>query len=199
NFGVIDIRLYGNSSLGTSPSCTAGGDNARLINNAAVGADHEVVPFAGVTVLDDCVQSKPNTIDVTTGDKSSAFDTGMLSGGPAGHGPDRPVQPGLHPAVVRQVQLVELRDRLRSGRGRRAPEPAREGRGHHRVRDPRADAARELGHQPLPARTEPVHRARALARARPQWDQSPSALSRRRLSAPLMIAFAGEVSIVVII
>lgn len=82
NFGVIDIRLYGNSALGTSPSCTSGGDNARLINNAAVGADHELVPFAGVIALDDCVQSKPNTIDVTTGDKSAAFDTGMLSGGP---------------------------------------------------------------------------------------------------------------------
>jgi hypothetical protein len=92
NFGVIDIRLYGNSALGTSPSCTSGGDNERLINNAAVGADHELVPYAGVIVLDDCVQSKPNTIDVTTGDKSSAFDTGMLSGGPTDFSDGKPAR-----------------------------------------------------------------------------------------------------------
>ena len=92
NFGVIDIRLYGNSALGTSPDCTAGGDNARLINNAAVGADHELVPYAGVIVLDDCVQPRPNTIDVTTGDKSSAFDKGILSGGPTDFSDGKPAR-----------------------------------------------------------------------------------------------------------
>jgi hypothetical protein len=92
NFGVVDIKLYGNAALGTSPNCTAGGDNARLINNAAVGADHELVPFAGVTALDDCVQSRPNTIDVTTGDKSSAFDAGMLSGGPSDFSDGKPAR-----------------------------------------------------------------------------------------------------------
>jgi len=92
NFGVVDIKLYGNAALGTTPSCTSGGDDARLINNAAVGADHELVPYAGVTVLDDCVQSKPNTIAVTTGDKSSSFDTGMLSGGPADFSDGKPAR-----------------------------------------------------------------------------------------------------------
>lgn len=92
NFGVIDIKLYGNTTLGTSPNCTSGGDNARLTNNAAVGADHEVVPYAGTTVLDDCVQSRPNTIDVTTGDKSSAFDTGILSGGASDFSDGKPAR-----------------------------------------------------------------------------------------------------------
>jgi len=92
NFGVIDIKLYGNGSLGTTPSCTSGGDNGRLVNNAAVGADHEVVPFTGTTVLDDCVQSRPNTIDVTSGDKSSAFDAGILSGGAGTFSDGRPAR-----------------------------------------------------------------------------------------------------------
>ena len=87
NFGSIDILLYGNSALGTTPSCSNGGAGARFSQNIAVGADHELARLngplkpndGGALVDDDCVHALPDDLGGEPGD-GGQFDAGMLHG-----------------------------------------------------------------------------------------------------------------------
>jgi Flp pilus assembly protein TadG len=82
NFGFLDFHLYGNEDLGTTASCTNGGQNTRLDDNIAMGADHDYTKHptgTGNGADDDCTTPGPNKIAQGTGN-GSAFDTGMRSG-----------------------------------------------------------------------------------------------------------------------
>ncbi len=82
NFGFLDFHLYGNANLGTSPSCNIGGQNQRLDDNIALGADHDYTTHlsgVGAGLDDDCITPGPNKVAQGTGN-GSAFDSGMRSG-----------------------------------------------------------------------------------------------------------------------
>ncbi|CAN5517827.1 hypothetical protein BH20ACT2_BH20ACT2_22660 [soil metagenome] len=87
NFGPLDLGFFGNASLGTTKSCGSGGTKDRMINNIAVGADHDLEPFASGTAKVDTVACNissadppPNAAGTQTG--LSAEDTGQGLLGP---------------------------------------------------------------------------------------------------------------------
>lgn len=87
NFGPLDLGFFGNASLGTTPSCGSGDTKDRMVNNIAVGADHDLEPYVSGTAKVDTVacdtssaDPAPNAADTQTG--LSAKDTGQGLLGP---------------------------------------------------------------------------------------------------------------------
>ncbi len=101
NFGFLDFHLYGNADLGTTPSCTNGGQSGRLDDNIAMGADHDYTTHptgSGAGADDDCVTAGPNRVAQGTGN-GSAFDTGMRSGASFSDGEPARLRRGPYPKV----------------------------------------------------------------------------------------------------
>ncbi|MGQ0434881.1 MAG: pilus assembly protein TadG-related protein [Microthrixaceae bacterium] len=89
NYGFLDFGQFGNTDLNTSTSCGSGGYNARVRDNIAMGADHEVslfgsAPHGVVSVLDipACGSTpqtdRPNGTDTQTGNNSNDVSDGMF-------------------------------------------------------------------------------------------------------------------------
>ncbi len=101
NFGFLDFHLYGNEDLGTTASCSNGGQNQRLDDNIAMGADHVYTPHptgTGSGADDDCVTAGPNRVAQGTGN-GAAFDAGMRSGGSFSDGDPARLRRGNYPKV----------------------------------------------------------------------------------------------------
>ncbi len=99
NFGFLDFHLYGNEDLGTTASCTNGGQNQRLDDNIAMGADHDYATHptgTGAGADDNCTTPGPNKIAQGTGN-GSAFDAGMRSGASFSDGEPARLQRGSQP------------------------------------------------------------------------------------------------------
>jgi hypothetical protein len=84
NFGLLDIRQYGNATIGTTNVC-AGNTNNRLVDNLAFGADHQFSTYDPATgaaglKLDNCVAPQPNELQTYTGNVANIFDKGIASG-----------------------------------------------------------------------------------------------------------------------
>ena len=101
NFGDLDFQQYGNPVQNTSPSgCNNGGENGRLSDNIAMGADHtySTHPDGISTGIIDCPGNPgPNEASQGTGN-SSAFDAGILSGVNFGDGQNARLQRYPKPA-----------------------------------------------------------------------------------------------------
>lgn len=86
NFGLLDIALYGNDSLGTPEQC--GGDTqGNLAANIALGADHELTKWtgAGDTVRNDdtycpIFTALPNEVPTQTGGSNTGLENGFFRG-----------------------------------------------------------------------------------------------------------------------
>jgi hypothetical protein len=79
NFGLLDITQYGNTTLKTPQRCGNSFQQSRMIDNIALGADHEFTVYGeappdgwGATV------EGPNTLPPRTGNDVNAFDLGMV-------------------------------------------------------------------------------------------------------------------------
>jgi hypothetical protein len=101
NFGFLDFTQFGSSTLNTTLSCGSGGYNARVRDNIAMGADHDLSiygsdPHGNTQVLDPtaCASSpqgtKPNATNTQTGNNEADVTEGMFyrgtdypDGGPA--------------------------------------------------------------------------------------------------------------------
>lgn len=80
NFNLLDITQYGNATLNTPQRCGNSFQRARVIDNIAIGADHQFTIYNGTELDDGCGQPGPNTIPPRTGNDVSAFDTGLVHG-----------------------------------------------------------------------------------------------------------------------
>lgn len=89
NFGFLDFGQFGNSEMNTALSCGSGQYNARVRDNIAMGADHELSLFNGsphgtTQVLDITACSstpqgeRPNSTDTQTGNNSDDVRDGMF-------------------------------------------------------------------------------------------------------------------------
>ena len=83
NFNMLDVRQYGNETLGTPQRCGNLLDNKRLIDNITIGADHmfSTWPVGSAGVVDECSGApnpNPNMLEVRTGNDLSGFDSGMV-------------------------------------------------------------------------------------------------------------------------
>ncbi len=79
NFNMLDIRMYGNTTLKTTQRCGNSNQSTRLTNNIALGADHLFsIWTAAPDKVDECGTPGPNTIETRTGNFLSAFDAGIL-------------------------------------------------------------------------------------------------------------------------
>jgi Flp pilus assembly protein TadG len=101
NFGFLDFSQFGNEDLNTSESCGSGGFNARVRNNIAVGADHDLsiygsTPHNTTQVVDTVAcnanpqTQQPNAANTQTGNNEDDVTEGMFyraaaysDGGPA--------------------------------------------------------------------------------------------------------------------
>lgn len=83
NFNYLDFTFFGNSAVGTTERCS-GQENGRLSNNIAVGIDHDLSRFSGTEVIEgtECgsTEADPNTLHTNTGNRQSAFGSGIYSG-----------------------------------------------------------------------------------------------------------------------
>lgn len=101
NFGFLDFHLYGNEDQGTTASCANGGQNQRLDDNIAMGADHDYTRHAtgsGSGANDDCITPGPNKVAQGTGN-GSAFDGGMRTGSSFPDGKSARLQRGTYSKV----------------------------------------------------------------------------------------------------
>jgi Flp pilus assembly protein TadG len=82
NFNLLDITQYGNATLSTPTRCGNSFQQARMIDNIAIGADHLFSTFAtGTTpIVDGCGTAGPNTLPPRTGNDLNAFDLGIVHG-----------------------------------------------------------------------------------------------------------------------
>jgi hypothetical protein len=80
NFNLLDITQYGNETLQTPARCGNSFQLTRMIDNLAIGVDHELSIWTAARgdVVDACSVFKPNVVPPRTGNDQSAFDTGML-------------------------------------------------------------------------------------------------------------------------
>ena len=83
NFNLLDITQYGNATLNTPQRCGSSFERDRAIDNIAIGADHMFTVYNGTELDDGCGQPGPNTIPPRPGNDVSAFDTGLVHGGPS--------------------------------------------------------------------------------------------------------------------
>ncbi|MCZ7535754.1 MAG: pilus assembly protein TadG-related protein [Acidimicrobiia bacterium] len=84
DFNMLDVSQYGNEVLHTDspnphPYCEGNADN-KLMQNIAMGVDHDLTVYVGTEILDGCYNAGPNTLKNLTGNKSNPFDEGLLSG-----------------------------------------------------------------------------------------------------------------------
>jgi Flp pilus assembly protein TadG len=86
NFNLLDIAQYGNSTLQTPTRCGNSFQRQRMIDNIAIGADHEFSVYGDPNVygnnavLDACGTPDPNTLPPRPGNDVSAFDLGIVHG-----------------------------------------------------------------------------------------------------------------------
>ena len=78
NFNLLDITQYGNSTLQTPQRCGDSFQQPRMIDNIAIGADHEFEIYSGTEIIDNCTVPGPNTLPPRTGNDLNAFDLGIV-------------------------------------------------------------------------------------------------------------------------
>jgi Flp pilus assembly protein TadG len=88
NFNLLDITQYGNSTLNTPQRCGNSFQQNRMIDNIAIGADHDFTVYGdpppkgwgSVEVVDGCTVAGPNTLPPRTGNDIDSFDLGIVHG-----------------------------------------------------------------------------------------------------------------------
>jgi len=80
NFNLLDVTQYSNATLQTPLRCGNSFQQDRMIDNIAIGADHDfsIYSSSGPTIVDACGTPGPNTLPPRTGNDINAFDKGII-------------------------------------------------------------------------------------------------------------------------
>jgi Flp pilus assembly protein TadG len=97
NFGLLDLRQYGNATLGTIQRCSDPDQQVRLRNNVAIGADHLYGTYANPPgeVVEACTPvpvPNPDTVELRTGNFVQGLDLGLVHGNSTDFDDGRPAR-----------------------------------------------------------------------------------------------------------